>query len=298
MKHNYKITAILIIMFFLAQLIGIFVSNAYLPIVDGEEVIYNLPYGFDPPEDLTPQTSVSSILLALMIAIMLMFVLMKLRAEIFLRIWFLVVVILGIALALNAFMIKLPYSSIIAIGIAIPLGLMKIFNRDIIMHNLTELLVYPGIAAVFIPLLNIKSVVILLIIISIYDMYAVWHSGFMQKMAKYQLEKIKVFSGFLIPYRGKKEKGIVKSTKESKRDPKKKIKVNVAILGGGDVVFPILLAGVVLAAWGILASLIIAIGSTISLALLLYNSEKGKFYPAMPFISTGCLIALFIASLV
>ena len=129
-------------------------------------------------------------------------------------------------------------------------------------------------------------------------MYAVWHSGFMQKMAKYQLEKIKVFSGFLIPYRGKKEKGIVKSTKESKRDPKKKIKVNVAILGGGDVVFPILLAGVVLAAWGILASLIIAIGSTISLALLLYNSEKGKFYPAMPFISTGCLIALFIASLV
>ena len=75
----------------------------------------------------------------------------------------------------------------------------------------------------------------------------------------------------------------------------KNIKVNMAILGGGDVVFPIITAGVVFLAWGLFAAIMVSIGATIALSLLLYYSEKGKFYPAMPFISIGCFIALAIA---
>jgi len=76
------------------------------------------------------------------------------------------------------------------------------------------------------------------------------------------------------------------------------MKVNIALLGGGDVVFPIILAGVVLHTWGLIPALIISIGATIALGLLFYYSEKGKFYPAMPFISAGCFIALGIAYLI
>ncbi|MEK6894181.1 MAG: hypothetical protein AABX10_01835, partial [Nanoarchaeota archaeon] len=71
-----------------------------------------------------------------------------------------------------------------------------------------------------------------------------------------------------------------------------------AVWGGGDVVFPIILAGVVFNAWGIIQALIISLGSTIALTYLFYKSEKGKFYPAMPFISIGCFIALAIAYLI
>jgi len=42
--------------------------------------------------------------------------------------------------------------------------------------------------------------------------------------------------------------------------------------------------------------LIISVGATIALSLLFYFSEKGKFYPAMPFISMGCFAALLIAA--
>jgi hypothetical protein len=78
----------------------------------------------------------------------------------------------------------------------------------------------------------------------------------------------------------------------------KKIKVSVAILGGGDVIFPIILAGVVLNVFGFLSASIISIGATLALSILFYYSEKGKFYPAMPFISAGCLIALGIVYLI
>jgi len=304
MKYQIKIILILISMFFIAQLIGIFVANAYAPeivqytnqttgLVETEKV-YNLPYGFNPPEGTTPGTTVISILIAIAIAVLLIFALMKIRAEIFLRLWFFVVVTIGLSLALNAFFIKIPNSAYIALIIALPFAIIKVFQRNIIVHNFTEMLIYPGIATVFIPLLNVWTVVILLLFISVYDIYAVWHAGFMQKMAKYQIEKVRVFSGFFVPYMSKKDKELLKKSKLSKSKSKKgkKIGVNVAILGGGDVVFPIILAGVVLAAFGVFAAILISIGATIALSILFYYSEKGKFYPAMPFISAGCLVAL------
>jgi presenilin-like A22 family membrane protease len=307
MKHSVKITLILISMFFFTQFIGIFVANVYAPDViqvvnetTGEitsQSQYNLPYGLDPPEDLEPKTSAISIIIAMAIAVTLMLTLMKLKAETFLRIWFLIVVILGIALGLNAFLIKIPYSTIIALIVAVPLGLIKIFQRNMIVHNLTEIIIYPGIASVFIPILNIPVMIFLLIAISFYDMYAVWHAGFMQKMAKYQIEQLKIFSGFFVPYLGKKERQKVKANK-AKGKKQTKVRVNLAILGGGDVVFPILLAGVVLNSWGLIPALIIPFGAVAGLSYLFYKSEKGKFYPAMPFISVGCFIALAIAYLI
>ncbi len=294
-------------MFLVAQLIGLYVAQAYLPeqhvivnvTTNVSQVVttYDLPYGFNPPQDITPQVSVFSIIAGILIAVLLVFLIMRLNAAIVLKIWFFVVVAIGLGLALNA-LVKdfFNAAAIIAIVIAIPLAYIKIFQRNIVMHNLTELLIYPGIASVFIPLLTIPAAIGLLILISVYDIYAVWHAGFMQKMAKYQIEKLRIFSGFFIPYLSDKDRALFKKLKDSKSQ--KKVKVNVAILGGGDVVFPIILAGVVLRTLGILPALAISFFATIALGVLLYYAEKGKFYPAMPFISAGCFIGLGAAYLI
>ncbi len=306
MKHSIKVTALLLGMFFLTQLIGLAVLNAYSPevkqVIDSSGNIanitsYNLPYGTEPPQDTNPKINLISIIIALFIALSIMLVLMKFQAEIILRVWFFIVIIIALAITINAALLGIIHSSLIALVLAIPLAFFKVFKRNILVHNLTELAIYPGIAAIFVPLLNIWTIIILLILISIYDVYAVWHSGFMQKMAKYQIKKVRVFSGFFIPYIGSKQKELLAKVKKS--DVKsKKIKVHVAILGGGDVVFPIILAGVVLRALGPIQALLISIGATIALALLFYYSEKGKFYPAMPFISAGCFVALLLAYLI
>ena len=294
-------------MFFVTQLIGIAVINLYSPqitevVSETGQIInitsYNLPYGTEPPQDITPKISLFSIIIAFVIAIIVMFILMTFRAEFFLRLWFFFVITLAIGITLNALLLGVENSSLIALALALPFAFFKVYKRNIILHNATELAIYPGIAAIFVPLLNIWTIVLLLILISIYDMYAVWHSGFMQKMAKYQIQKLKVFSGFFIPYIGKKERDLMARAAKSKTKSSQKIRVNVAILGGGDVVFPIILAGVVLRTLGLTEALIISVGATLALAGLFYASEKGKFYPAMPFISAGCFIALGIAYLI
>ncbi len=299
MKHSLKIIILLLVMFFITQLIGLIVASVYAANND------NIPYGMSPPTDVDPTSSLISILFAIIFAVLLMLLLMRFKTELFLRIWFFLIISLAIGITLNSIFLlanipdisldfnlfSMTISAFISIIISIPLAFIKIFKRNILVHNLTELLIYPGIAVIFIPLLNLWTVVLLLIFISVYDMYAVWHAGFMQKMAKYQIKNLKVFSGFLIPYLGKKEMDFVKNA--SKKDLKtKKIKINIAILGGGDVVFPLILAGVVLRQTGVLSALIVSLGATLTLAFLFYISKKGKFYPAMPFISIGCFLGL------
>lgn len=305
MKHSIKITLILLAMFIAAQLIGLAVTNAYTPKIieqataTGEVqniTIYNLPYGTNPPAGITPQISIISIIIAFFVAVFLILLLMRINAEFFLRLWFFFVVVIALGITINAALRGFVNSSLIALAIALPLAFVKIFRRNILVHNATELLVYPGIAAIFIPLFNVWTVVILLILISVYDIYAVWHSGIMQKMAKYQIQKVRVFAGFLVPYLSSKDSKMLAGLKKSQLK-NKKVKVNVGILGGGDVVFPIILAGVVFHALGLVPALIISAGATLGLAFLFYISEKGKFYPAMPFISAGCFIALALAYL-
>ncbi|MEK6844229.1 MAG: presenilin family intramembrane aspartyl protease [Nanoarchaeota archaeon] len=307
MKHSFKIISLLLCLFFVTQLIGLVVVGKYSPevkqIVDSEgnvinKTFYNLPYGMDPPEGVTPASTLVSIIIAIVLAIVVMLILMRYKSEFFLRLWFFVVVTLALGITINAFLRGIPYSSLIALIIALPLAALKLFRRNIIVHNLTELFIYPGIAAIFVPLLNIWTAVLLLILISIYDMYAVWHAGFMQKMAQYQIKKLKFFTGLFVPYMGKKEKDNLEKMKKDKKNEGKGLKVSVAILGGGDIVFPIILAGIVLNSLGLIPALMISIGATAALAFLFYISKKGKFYPAMPFISTGCLLALAAALLI
>jgi presenilin-like A22 family membrane protease len=305
MKHSLKITLILLGMFLAAQLIGLAVIHAYSPQITqvtsetGELVnvtIYNLPYGTNPPVGITPEISIISIVIAFFIAVLVILLLMKINAEFFLRLWFFFVVTIALGVAVNSVLLGFPNSSIIALVVALPFAFLKVFKRNMLVHNVTELLIYPGIAAIFVPLLSVWAIVLLLILISIYDMYAVWHSGIMQKMAKYQIQKVRVFAGFFVPYISAKDSALLKKLSPAKLK-NKKVKVSVGILGGGDVVFPMILAGVVLNVLGLIPALIVTAGATLGLAFLFYISEKGKFYPAMPFISAGCLLALGIAYL-
>jgi len=290
LKHPLKITLILIAMFLLTQFIGLYVSNYYLT----EKV----PFGINPESPETSRQFNSlfiSIVIAFIIAIALIFFLMNFKIAFFIKIWFLFVVSIGLGISFNSF---LPFTPIIALIIAVPLAFLKVFYRNFFIHNITELFIYPGIASVFIPLLNFYTLIFLLILISVYDMWAVWKSGIMQKMAKYQIKKVGIFAGFFVPHLSKKQKLSLKKSKS------KKVKVNVAILGGGDIVFPIIAAGVILKVFGFanifgynipLASILVILGALLGISYLFFTSEKKKFYPAMPFITAGIFLGIIIS---
>jgi len=295
-------------MFLVTQLIGLYIVSSYS---NG----LALPFGMEPPAEIEEASlagGLGSIVVAFVFAVLLFFLLMKINAQTFIRIWYLSVTVLALGLSLFVILSKLGIGiQWLALLIALPLAILKIFKRNVYVHNLTELLIYPGIAAVFISFLNnvfganvILSMVILLLIISLYDMWAVWHSGFMQKMAEFQMNNLKFFTGFFVPYADKKNKAKIKMLKDKyknddvkleKHFKKEKVKINLAILGGGDIIFPIITAGIFYEAFGILSGLLIAVLSTVALSLLFILAKKGKYYPAMPFITGGLYLGMGIS---
>jgi len=295
MKHSTKITLILLTIFFITQFFGLAVIHNYIDqpatLEAGETIFKELPIGERP--DIAEETSYVPIILIVLFGTLILFALIKFKAFVVWRIWFLLAVFMTTLVAIASF-INTP----LALILAIILSLWKVFKPNPIVHNFSEIFVYAGLAAIFVPIFNIKSIIILLILISFYDMYAVWKSKHMITLAKSQA-KAQVFAGLLIPYSMKKikikfiTKKATKTTKKSKISKKKiPIKVRVAILGGGDIGFPLIFAGVVMKEIGLIPSLIIPFFTTLGLGLLFFYSKEKKFYPAMPFISAACFIGL------
>lgn len=289
MKHKPLITIIILTMFLLTQFIGLFVisSNVVPSYLDAETSNQEqISYGY----------YFFNILTSLAMAILIFVLITKYKLVAFMRIWFLVVLTIALSISLSAIIKVFGVNSYwIALIIAIPLGILKLIRPSIIIHNGTELLIYPGLAAVFTQILSPLYAILFLVLISIYDFWAVWHSGIMQKMAKFQMTEMKIFGGFFIPYLTKELKEKLRKMKGKIKNKKAGIKVPVAILGGGDIVFPIITAGVFMNAFDSIAPAIaIIFGAFAGLTYLLINSHKKKFYPAMVYITPGILIGLLI----
>ncbi|MGK0208873.1 MAG: presenilin-like A22 family membrane protease [Patescibacteria group bacterium] len=327
MKHKASITLLLLSMFLITQLIGIYTITAYAPSIEEtfnettqenqfEITQQELPFGLDTQgQTLSP----ISIIFSLILAIIIFSLLMKHDLKWIMKAWFSLVIVIALGITLYPSLEKYTaYPTLIALLISLPLAYFKIIKPRMLVHNITELFIYPGIAIVIIALIynplnptySIIFMLVLLFLISIYDAWAVWHSGIMQKMAKYQMEELKVFGGFLIPSISKKDKEKInalklkyKGKKIPTKETKKKYKINLAILGGGDVIFPIITAGVFMWTYssqslfgipGLIPGLFIIAGALAGLSYLFLQTEKGKAYPAMPYITAGIYAGLIL----
>lgn len=292
MKHSVEVTLILVGLFLGAQLMGLVITDRY---VETKEVTptgeINITYkelpsiaGVDIERPkIEPSKSVWLIIIAVAIGTVLLLLLIRFKHDVLWRLWFFLAVLLCLTIAFGAFM-----GSLAAFALAFILAYLKLYRPGLIVQNLTELFIYGGLAAIFVPILNKTSMILLLVFISLYDMYAVWKSKHMIKLAKFQTKQ-RMFAGLLIPYNLPKIRKLKKTAKKKAKKIHKEVKVKTAILGGGDVGFPLLFAGVVMKDVGIGKAAIIPVFVAISLLLLLTLGKKDKFYPAMPFLSIGCL---------
>ncbi|MBS3152036.1 hypothetical protein J4230_01360 [Candidatus Woesearchaeota archaeon] len=280
MKHNLRVTSILIILFLMSHVLGLFVIKHYLP---KEE---NLPLGIQKPE-FEERTSYIPIIIAIFAATVIALVLIKFAAFRIWKLWYLASIFITLIISFNAFIPEM-----IALFLAIIFSLLKTFRNGILIHNFTEIFVYGGLAAIFVPVLSVWSIFVLLVLISIYDVIAVWKTRHMISMAKFQI-KSKIFAGLFVPYSTKVlSKGLTKKGQYGKE-----IKVNEAVLGGGDIAFPLMFSGVMLKIFGFSAAIITSFTAALALAILFFIAKKKKFYPAMPFITTGSLTGYFIVLL-
>jgi|TARA_Y100000031_G_scaffold91003_1_gene100081 presenilin-like A22 family membrane protease len=176
--HNLKITLILLAMFITTQFIGIYVVDYYSPVkfFQGHAIEIDspdLPFGLETPEleDNEFNQMFVFVIFAFIIAILLLFFLSKLDMAFIMRLWFFIVVIIALGISFTSFLFRIgsqeiqlfssviPLPWLIALILAIPLAFIKIYKRDFFIHNSTELFIYPGIAAVFVPILNVYTIV-------------------------------------------------------------------------------------------------------------------------------------------
>lgn len=305
MKHSLPITLILVVTFLCAQLVGLMITYQYLE----DSSLYLV----EPPAVKNQSLSFIPIIMSILIGTGLLLLIIRLGLRKVWTVWFGLSIFIALSMALFPF-----YSSAIRgifgshtslsllafVMLAAGLALLKIYWRNIYYQNVAELFIYGGIISLFFPIINIFSATVLLILIAFYDMYAVWKSGHMVKLATFQTES-KLFAGLMIPYptmRGEKSAGKVHAqvqvkAKTHQQSVRKDASATastttVAILGGGDIAFPLLFSTALLKDAGIEFALTSTLGATLGLVLLLMYSKPGRFYPAMPFIAGGCLVAV------
>lgn len=291
MKHTLPVTFILISLFFIAQVVGLFTVNKYIDVTENPDgtVAVSHPDTLVGPQPDMPQEEKNYNFIPIMIAILvgtaLLFVLIRFQLGRVWKVWFFLAIAISLAISFDVYL-----SAEIAAVMAVVFAALRIFKPNVIIHNFSEVFIYTGITLLILPWLNLLSGTLLLVAISIYDMIAVWKSKHMIKLAKFQLNS-KMFAGLSMNYKTPKEK----SDKSVKTE-----KVSNAILGGGDIAFPLLFSAAVMEfliidrgvprMTSLLYSMLVTLGAGTALAVLLFRSKKDRFYPAMPFISLGCFI--------
>jgi presenilin-like A22 family membrane protease len=258
MKHNLKVVSLMLLLFLVAQVIGLVVVSHYNT--------NELPFGIERPE-VEPDVAFVPMLLFILFATVVILILFRLKLFWLWKAWFFLSVFVTLAISFNVFV-----GLIAGLVGALILALWRLFFPNFLVNNFTEMFIYGAMATIFVPILNILSIFLLLAFISVYDYIAVRKTKHMIDMARSQ-EKTKLFAGLTIPY-GK----------------------NLAILGGGDIGFPLMFAAVVMMHFnlGLLdyRTYLIPIFSGMMLLALFVFGEKKKFYPAMPYLTLGCIVGL------
>jgi presenilin-like A22 family membrane protease len=320
MKHTTPVLVIFLSLFVIAQIAGLFfvgesVSSITKEITPtGEEITHvvftNTSVGERP--QVAGYESLIYIAIGVAVGTILLLIIARFGKIGLWQIWFFLAATLTMSITAGVLTgEKLFWLSWVIGGL---LAALKMLYHHPLVHNITELLMYIGIAVLLAPILSVWIAILLLILIAIYDAYAVWKSKHMVTLAEFT-RKANLFPGLSLTYQKKKDKTIIlgapiakKEQSNTKKDiaPEKK-GTKTGVLGGGDVVFPMLFAGAVLIhllAKGynmipaIALCLIISIFAAIALALLFYFGKKDRFYPAMPFISAGCLLGYGVMNLV
>jgi len=333
MKHSWQVTLLFVLFFLVSHILGLFLignSVSFSTDAKGVSIISFKDTFVGEHPVMSDLESIIYLVVGITIGTLVLLFFAKKKKTSWWRIWFLIASWLAMTVSIQALFNS---STILLSVLAAFLALWKVYKPNVVIHNFTEVLIYTGITLIFVPMFSVLSMFIVLILISIYDAYAVWKSKHMVTLATFTRDA-NLFPGFAVKYSLDDSKERNKKTEESTQftagrtqladnssqftasrtrqtahsswsaDNRRLSNSRVGILGGGDVVFPLLFSGVSLI--GLLKkgvsfegafsfALVISFCATLSLFLLFYFSKKDRFYPAMPFLTAGTFFGYFLA---
>ncbi|MCF7871874.1 hypothetical protein K9L97_02465 [Candidatus Woesearchaeota archaeon] len=301
MKHTINVTLLFILMFFISNLLGLYLLNISMQSIENfngtSKIVYSSTTIGDRAE-VSGWESLVYIALGITIGTFILLYFVKRKKVNWWKTWFFIAAAVSMSVAFGT--LFGPNFFLGSWILSFVLAYVKIFRFNSLVHNFTEIIMYAGIAVLFVPILNVQVMIVLLAFISLYDALAVWKSKHMVKMARFTSDA-SVFPGLSLQY--DQDKKVSENLLLYKNKKTLKSSVKTGILGGGDVVFPLLFNGVlmshlillgILPSLAFLYSLIPIFVCSLALFGLFWFGKKNRFYPAMPFLSLGCLVGFFI----
>lgn len=202
----------------------------------------------------------------------------------FFKLFFLFAIVLG-----NLYFLGLWFPAVVAFPILAFLLFLLIKRPSASAHNMALIFAIAGIGAAVGSQLTAETIVILFLLFALYDFVAVYKTKHMVKMAEAMVEN-KAIVGLIVP----------REASDFCLDLNKTpIKGNFLILGGGDIVFPLILV-VAMLEKGLLPALIVALFALLGLlaVFLIFIFQKiQKPMPALPPLALFCVIGYFIGKI-
>ncbi|UCD04488.1 MAG: hypothetical protein JSW73_02550 [Candidatus Woesearchaeota archaeon] len=269
---NYKVFAVLIFSFLAIQLVGIYTGS----ILSRTQVVEQMP---------TEQSIIWFATAFLIATTLLVLGLRFFKGKLFFGALFTFVIFIGSETVFEAF---LP--GLVAIILAALLVLIKYALPNPITHNVAVGLAVAGIGAQLGLMVPVQAILVLFVILSAYDIFAVYGSKHMVELFK-GLSRRGVLLGLAIPEKKSHIKRKLKTLRPGKGS-------GFVMLGTGDVAFPLIFAVSALE-YGITSSLLVIAGSLIGIFTVFFLlSRDRKPLPALPpialFSVLGFLISLFL----
>jgi len=164
--------------------------------------------------------------------------------------------------------------------------------KNVLVHNIGMILGIAGIGSLLGLAISPGTAVIIMIVLSLYDIIAVYATKHMIKMAKAMMESGAIF-GFIIPSQ-------MSGFFSHKQEARVGVGGQFMILGSGDIGLPVVLASSV-ARYSLNAAIIVAVFSLAGLFfthLIFVNQRERKPMAALPPIATMSIVGYLVANLI
>lgn len=221
----------------------------------------------------------------LVLATVLLLGLYRYDKQLLVKLWFGAAILFTSLIFFDAFLPMLP-----ALAATAVLAVARFWKRDMLLRNALDTVPFAGAGALFGTLLGFQAVLVFAALLAVYDYVAVNRIGHMVTLAREGAES-GTLMGFQYP------KNDVEVSPGSGGSAAEGGKVSVGMLGGGDVVMPIVLAVAVIPLFGVGAAISVAAGSTAALFVFLtfiQQKETERFYPAIPVVGSGAVLGLML----
>lgn len=176
-----------------------------------------------------------------------------------------------------------------ALGAAVAGFIVRKLTPDIWTRNLVDAMSYAGVGAFFGTMIGVVPAGIFLLLVALYDLFAVNVSEHMVDLVEQGMDT-DTFMGLMYP----KEGNAVPAGDVSDVDQEDLEQVQVGIVGGGDVVIPMIFAVSLMKQFSPIASSFASIGAGLGLAILLKKAREGTYYPAIPAVGGGAVVGLVV----